>query len=807
VQCLDYARFKGAHIVNTSWQQGGLLSGTVNQSMMDALERLRQAGILFVSSAGNDAANNDLVAHYPSNYPFDNMVAVAAGARTGALWRKSNFGERLVDLAAPGENILSPTSKADDDYSLVSGTSFATPHVTGILALLKAHYPAADYRALINRLLAGAQRRDTLSGKVRTGAFANLSRSLSLPASADFPEILQFNLNGQPVGSQQEVSVIQGTNVTMTVLAAGPGPFSYEWKNDGKTIKDATNATYSLPPFAASDIGEYQVALSNATGVATLGVRLLGVVQKPDVAEAVNAATRIFLSSGNALWNGQTTVSRDGVSSGASGKIAARQGTLATTTVIGPGKASFVWKVSSERNNDTLDFLIDGVRVESISGEVDWVRKEYQLTAGPHELRWRYVKDASLSKGEDKGYLDLFEFVADGKMTPNITQHPASQIALEGGSVFLSVLATGSAPLTYQWQKDDAPLANAQSNRLDLTNVTAATAGRYSVIVSNEAGFLTSASARLTITPVAVPPRITSQPADLAGLAGSTATFAVTAGGTPPLRYQWRKNGAPLAGQTNAVLTLTNLALGDGGTYSAGVTNSAGADTSRAALLSVAQLQLAPVITKQPASQTLATGEKIELAVEISGLGPFAYEWTHDGQVLAGQDQSELTRSNAGVSEAGAYQVKVTSPFGVTRSALAQVRVTVASPPLAEAMDDTNFLWSTAGDAPWFLQTAVTFDGTDALQSGAITNFQFTYVTATAVGPGQISFWWKVSSEFGYDFLDFYINDEFVDGISGEEDWEEIIWNIPPGTHTPCPGFMLRTTACQRVRTQAGSTR
>ncbi len=784
VQCLDYARAKGAAIVNASWQQGGLLSGTVNQSMIDAIQRLRGAGILFVSSAGNDGANNDLVAHFPSNYPFDNMVAVAAGTRTGVLSRKSNFGERLVDVVAPGENVLSTTSKADDDYSLVTGTSFAAPHVSGVLALLKAQFPTADYRALINRLLAGADRKERLVGKVRTGAFVNLFNALRATAVSEFPEITTLVLNGEAVGSQQEVSIIQGTNVVLALTAVGTAPLFYSWQRDGKIMSGATGTNLVIPAFAASDIGEYQVAVSNVAGVATLGLKLLGVVAKPEVAAAVNATNRTFLSSGNTLWESQNTVTRDGLTAGASGKIAARQGTLASTTVSGPGKASFVWKVSSERNNDTLDCLIDGVKVDSISGEVDWTKKEFQISPGPHELRWRYVKDASLSKGDDKGYLDLFEFVSEAKVAPTITTQPKSQTVLEGGPVLFAVVATGSDPLAYQWQKDGTNIVSARSNRLDLVNVTTAADGFYSVIVSNEAGTVTSASARLTVALAASPPRVTTQPADIAADAGGAASLTVVSSGTPPLHYQWRKAGAALPAQTNATLTLSNLVLADAGLYSVVVSNRAGLDLSREARLSVAQLQLAPVISKQPGSQAIAAGTRLELVVETGGLGPFTYQWTRNGQALAGQTQPELTRTNAQPADAGDYQVRISSPFGVTLSAVAQIRVTVSTPPLAQATDNPGFTWNTAGDAPWFRQTAQTFDGVDALQSGALTNLQFSEVTATVVGPGQVSFWWKVSSEFGYDFLDLYVDNEFADGISGEWGWEEILYNLPAGTHT-----------------------
>lgn len=784
IQCLDYARSNGATIVNASWQQGGLLSGTVNQSMMDALERLRRAGVLFVASAGNDGANNDLVAHYPSNYPFDNMVAVAAGTRSGVLSRQSNFGERLVDVVAPGEAIVTTSSKSDTDYVVVSGTSFAAPHVSGILALLKAQYPSLDHRGLVNRLLTGAVRKDRLVGKVRSGAFVNLFNSLAASKVVDFPEITSLSLLGQSVASQEEVSVLQGTNVALTAVVTGTPPFGFAWRKDGKVLAGATTPSLNIPSFVAGDIGEYQLAATNAAGVATFSVKLLGVVSKPEVAAAVNATNRTFLSSGNALWEGQGTVTRDGLSAGASGKITARQATLAVTTVVGPGQASFMWKVSSERNNDLLECLIDGVRIDAISGEVDWIRKEFQLSAGPHEIRWRYVKDSSLSKGADKGYLDLFTFTPDAKSAPTITVQPGSQSVLEGSSVSWSVVATGSGSLSYQWMKDGTNLPNARSNRLDLTAVGQASEGRYSVIVSNEVGAVVSAIARLTVSPVTLAPRITTQPMASSADAGGRVQFNVAASGTPPFRFQWQKGGLPVEGQTNSTFLLTNLTLADAGSYRVVVANAGGQEVSQIATLTVIQLQLAPSISKQPAGQTVPVGERLELAVEVKGLGPFTYQWSRNGQSLAAETKSELVRAAVQPGEAGSYQVRVGSPFGSTLSAVAPVLVTLSSPPLAQAVNDTNFLWTTAGDAPWFRQTKTSLDGVDALQSGGISHLQFSELTAQALGPGQIAFWWKVSSELGYDYLDLYVDGTWVDGISGDTEWEEILWNVGDGTHT-----------------------
>ncbi|WP_413289509.1 S8 family serine peptidase [Bdellovibrio sp. HCB337] len=171
IKGIEYATKMGAKIMSNSWGGGGF-----SQTLKDAIEASNTAGALFVAAAGNEANNNDANPSYPASYQIANVLSVAAVDNKGNIASFSNYGKTSVHVGAPGVNILSTTTNG---YESWSGTSMATPHVSGIAALLASHDRNLSNIELKNRIITTARPLPALRGKVRGAGFANAYAALT----------------------------------------------------------------------------------------------------------------------------------------------------------------------------------------------------------------------------------------------------------------------------------------------------------------------------------------------------------------------------------------------------------------------------------------------------------------------------------------------------------------------------------------------------------------------------------------------------------------------------------------------------
>ncbi len=266
-------------------------------------------------------------------------------------------------------------------------------------------------------------------------------------------------------------------------------------------------------------------------------------------------------------------------------------------------------------------------------------------------------------------------------VAPTITTPPANQTVTAGQTATFTVVAAGTAPLSYQWQKNGASIAGATSASYTTPTTTTSDSGStFAVVVTNTAGTVTSAVATLTVNPAPVAPTITTPPANQTVTAGQTAAFTVVAAGTAPLSYQWQKNGVAISGATSSSYTTPATTSSDNGAqFTVVVSNTAGSVTSNAATLTVNAAPVAPSITTQPTSQTVTAGQATSFSVAATGTAPLSYQWQKNGANIAGATTASYTTPATTTSDGGStFRVVVTNSAGTVTSAAATLTVNAA---------------------------------------------------------------------------------------------------------------------------------
>jgi putative NADPH-quinone reductase len=369
-------------------------------------------------------------------------------------------------------------------------------------------------------------------------------------------------------------------------------------------------------------------------------------------------------TDGDAEWFSQTDMSYFDGDAAKSGAILDNQESLIQALVSGTGTFSFYWKVSSEASCDFLEFYIDGVLQDRISGTQDWHQMVYTITgSGLHTLNWRYVKDESISSGSDSGWVDRV------------------------------VWSGGTKP------PSDGLLSQALDTSLSLTT------------------------------------------------GGDSAWFSQTA-----ISYfdgDAAQSGAILDNQESLMQTLVS----GSGTFSFywKVSSETSCDFLEFYIDGVLQDRIS------------GSEDWHQMTYAISASGSHSLEWRYV------KDFSISERDDSGWVDRVVWSGGTKPPSGG---------------PLSQALD-TSLSLTTGGDSAWFSQTVMSYFDGDSAQSGVILDNQESWMQTTIHGSGTFSFYWKVSSEAGYDYLEFYIDGVLQDRISGSANWQQMMYTIiGSGLHT-----------------------
>ncbi len=204
---------------------------------------------------------------------------------------------------------------------------------------------------------------------------------------------------------------------------------------------------------------------------------------------------------------------------------------------------------------------------------------------------------------------------------PIVTASPQNLNTTEGTSPVLSVSATGSGPLSYQWRFNGTPIADATNASLSFEYAVIENSGLYDAVVSNPGGSAVSASGRMLVL---VAPSVVLAPISQLVLPGANVSFVVVARATPPITYQWRLNGLTLPGETAPSISRTNVTLADDGVYDVVISSPAGVLIASATL----GIKVAPAILITPVNQTVVEGGNISFSASISGNpAPYTFSW------------------------------------------------------------------------------------------------------------------------------------------------------------------------------------
>jgi hypothetical protein len=418
--------------------------------------------------------------------------------------------------------------------------------------------------------------------------------------------------------------------------------------------------------------------------------------------------------------------------------------------------------------------------------------------------------------------------VTAAAMAPSITTQPANQTVIASQTATFLVVASGTAPLNYQWRKNGTAISGATSSTYTTPVTTTSDSGsQFSVAVSNSTGTVTSNAATLAVTAAAVAPTITTQPASQTVSASQTATFQVTASGTAPLSYQWRKNGAAISGATSASYTIPATATSDSGSqFTVVVSNSAGNVISNATTLTVTAAATAPSFTTQPASQSVTVGQAATFSGTASGTAPLSYQWRKNGTAISGATSSTYTTPAEATSDnASQFTVVVSNLAGNATSNVATLTVigvtAPATPPAAPTgltatggNTQISLTWNTSsGTTSYSVHRSTTSGGPYAQVSttlspsftdiGLNNGTKYFYVVSASDAAGQSGNSSEVSATPPVATTPFgqsgNVGTVFVDGVAYPKTIVGInaaITSVGTGGTVVLPGETITTTAC-----------
>lgn len=261
---------------------------------------------------------------------------------------------------------------------------------------------------------------------------------------------------------------------------------------------------------------------------------------------------------------------------------------------------------------------------------------------------------------------------------PSIASQPVALSVDDGAVASFSVQAQGGGTLSYQWQRNEQPIAGAIAASYTTPPLTLSDTGAsYRVQVSNGGGSVFSQAVPVTVRRVA--PKLMSQPQSASVDDGAAVAFSVTLSGSKPFVYTWMRNGIEIPGAQSESLKIEAATMADNGaSFSVKVGNSAGVVSSEGASLTVRPVP--PEILRAPAEQIVSDGALASFSVQTKGSGPLAFQWLADGQAIAGATASSYSFSTDYADNGKRISVRVSNAYGSLTSEAVLLTVNPLAP-------------------------------------------------------------------------------------------------------------------------------
>ena len=543
-----------------------------------------------------------------------------------------------------------------------------------------------------------------------------------------------LTVNSPPVITTQPASqsVTAGQTATFTVAVTGTEPLAYQWRKNGSNISGATLSSYTTPETVGADSGAvFTVAVSNAFGsvvsggaVVTVNAQIdyggtysctfdgddkgtiTAVAPSPfgDFSTCSGKSTNggVFSCTGriasNGVISGNTSTGTvltgnavggaDNAAAQGSWSSASYRGTFACTrsraaasrySLVANGSGGFYDKTECVMDNSTglvwEGKTASGSRAGYSYTNFDDANSAQYWNGSAYVNPTQAVIDASTNSIGYKNSVNTSALCGytDWRLP---TKEELQGILASSGSPRIDTTWFPHTQVNYYWSS--SPYVGVSHGAWGVGFSIGYVNGNY----YRDYGFAVRlVRTTLAVNPASVAPAITAPPFSQSVIAGYAATFTVTASGTAPLGYQWKKNGSDISGATSSSYrTPATSSADNGAVYSVTVSNSAGTVTSNSATLTVNPAPVAPSFTVQPASQSVSAGQSATFTATATGTAPLSYQWKKNGNTIAGATASSYTTAATSVADSGAvFTVVVSNSLGSDTSNSATLTVNPAS--------------------------------------------------------------------------------------------------------------------------------